>query len=175
MLIKYNFTRLNTTKVSQNIIPVPTQTFKSWLKSNPNIRLGSDAAVTSIASDGITTFASLLGFNQKSIQYLPETCKESIPAIESDAFKSVEAEPAVNGAKIITISVRQFIVSFNDSKFYDAAGNIMTPRSMHYGNILSGFKFEWDSYEDLRTQDDPKVPKVNDKDQDRKIICWDPI
>ena len=54
---------------------VPTQALKIWLKSNPNIRLGSDAAVTRIASEGITTFASLLDFDKKSIQYLPKTCK----------------------------------------------------------------------------------------------------
>ena len=75
---------------------VPTQAFKSWLKSSPNIRLSSDAAVTRIASEGITTFASLLDFYKKSIQYLPVTCKEPIPAIEADALNKVEAEPVVN-------------------------------------------------------------------------------
>ena len=56
-------------------MPVPTQELKSWIKSNPNIRLSSDAAVTRIVSEGITTFASLLDFDKKSIQYLPKTCK----------------------------------------------------------------------------------------------------
>ena len=65
-------------------MPVPNQAFKSWLKSNLNIRLSSDAAVTCIASESITTFASLLDFNKKSIQYLPGTFKVSISAIEAD-------------------------------------------------------------------------------------------
>ena len=154
---------------------VPTQALKIWLKSNPNIRLGSDAAVTRIASEGITTFASLLDFDEKSIHYLSGTCKQSIPAIQADDLNNSEAEPSVNGENISTISVCCLIVAVNDAKFYDAAGRIMTPQSMHYRNFLSDFKVEWDAYEDLRTKDYPNLPKVNDKDQDRKIIRWYPI
>ena len=46
---------------------------------------------------------------------------------------------------------------------------------MPYGNFLSDFKVEWDSYKYWRTQDDPKVPKVNYKEPASKIICWDTI
>ena len=63
----------------------------SWIKFNPNIRLISYAVVTRIASEGITTFDSLLDFDRKSIQYIPGTCKVSIPAIESDNLNNVEA------------------------------------------------------------------------------------
>ena len=90
-------------------------------------------------------------------------------------MNKVEAEPAVNVSNISKISVRRIIVAVNSANFYNALWDLMTPHSMHYGNFLSDFKVEWDSYEDLRTQDDPKVPKVNDKEQDRKIILWDPI
>ena len=99
----------------------------------------------------------------------------SIPAIEDDALNNVEAEPAVNGSNISTFSVRRLLVEVNYAKFYDAVGRLMTPQIMHYGNVFSEFKVEWDAYKYLRTQDYPKVPKVNDKDQDRKIICWSPI
>ena len=51
----------------------------------------------------------------------------------------------------------------------------MNLKSMHYGNVLSDFKVEWYAYEYLITQDDPKVPKANNKEQDRKIIRWAPI
>ena len=98
-------------------MPVPTQAFKKWLKYNLNIRLSSDAAVTRIASEGITTFASLLNFDRKSIQYLPGTCKVSISAIEADDLNNVEAEPSVNGAKTSTISVCRLIVAVNAAKF----------------------------------------------------------
>ena len=65
-------------------MPIPTQAFKSWLISNPRIRLSSDAAQTPITSESITNFASLLDFYRKSIQYLPGTFKVSISAIEAD-------------------------------------------------------------------------------------------
>ena len=48
-------------------MPVTTQAFKSWIKYNTDIRLSSDDAVIRIASEGITTFASLLDFDRKSI------------------------------------------------------------------------------------------------------------
>ena len=87
----------------------------------------------------------------------------SIPAIEAADLNNVEAEPAVNGSNISTFSVRRLLVEVNYAKFYDAVGRLMTPQSMHYGNVLSDFKVEWDAYKYLRTKDYPKVPKVNDK------------
>ena len=64
--------------------PVVTASFKSWLKSNTNMKLSSDAAVTRITYEGITTYASLEDFDKKSIERLPSTCKELIPAILED-------------------------------------------------------------------------------------------
>ena len=119
-------------------------------------------------SEGITNFASLLDFDKKSIYYLLGTCKESIPDIEAYSLNKVVAKPSVNEANTSKSSVRRLVVVCNTAKFYDAVRRIMTPQSIHYGNVLYDFKVEWDAYEDLRTQDDPKVPKVNDKDQDRK-------
>ena len=78
------------------------------------------------------------------------------------------AETDVNRPKISTISVRRLVVAVNYAKFYDAVGSLMTPQSMHYGNVLSEFKVEWNAYRDLRTQDEPKVPKLNNKEQDKK-------
>ena len=90
-------------------------------------------------------------------------------------MNNVVAEPAFNGVNISTISVRRLIVAVNAVKFYEDVGRLMTPQSMHYGNLLSDFKAKWDAYDDLRNQYDPKVPKVNDKEKDRKTIRWDPI
>ena len=73
----------------------------------------------------------------------------SIPAIEDDALNNVEAEPAVNGANISTISVCRLVVAVNSAKFYNAVECLMTPQSMHYGNVLSGLKVKWDNYEDF--------------------------
>ena len=46
---------------------------------------------------------------------------------------------------------------------------------MHYNNILSTFKIEWEAYSELRNADAPKVPKINDRDAKRKVIKWVPI
>ena len=58
-------------------------------------------------------------------------------------MNNVEAEPAVNGGNIITISVRRLIVEVNAANIYDTVGRLMTPQSMNYGNVLSDFKVEW--------------------------------
>ena len=44
--------------------------------------------------------------------------------------------------------------------------------NMHYTNVLSNFKIELYTYEQLKNQDDPDVPVINDKDNDPKIINW---
>ena len=46
---------------------------------------------------------------------------------------------------------------------------------MHYGNVLSTFKIEWEAYEAIMSEDDPKVPNIFDRDGDRRIIRWAPI
>ena len=43
---------------------------------------------------------------------------------------------------------------------------------MHYSNVLSIFKIEWDTYEKLNKEDDPDVSVINDKGNDRKVIKW---
>ena len=46
---------------------------------------------------------------------------------------------------------------------------------MHYGNVLSTFKIEWEAYKAIMSEYDPKVPKIFERDDDRRIICWAPI
>ena len=48
----------------------------------------------------------------------------------------------------------------------------MDTTSMNYGNVLSSFKIEWDNYEELKKEDDPDVPGINDKYNDCKVIKW---
>ena len=46
----------------------------------------------------------------------------------------------------------------------------MDASSMHYGNVFSAFNIEWEAYEAIMSEDDPKVPKIVDCDGDRRII-----
>ena len=59
--------------------------FKVLLKANGNIKLSSDVAVLRITKEGITGWDPLNDFDQKSIERLPATCKNTIPAIITPA------------------------------------------------------------------------------------------
>ena len=149
--------------------------FKQWLKSAPNMKLSSDAAVTRITHEGITSYDSLIDFDKKSIEGLPAICKESIPAIAEDAVNGIAAEVAVNGANISSISVRRLIVAADAARYYKSIGRSLDAARLHYINVLADFVVDYQAYKDLRDQDEPEIPTISDKDNDRKIIKWAPI
>ena len=154
---------------------MPSVQFKNWLKSTTNIRLSSDRAVNRLIAEGIVNFASLLDLDKKSVEALPSVCKETIPAVAADVNNGIAAEAAVNGANITSISVRRLIVAVNAAYYYHSIGRTLDHRCLHYDNVLSKFKTEWDNYQTLRDLDEPDVPLVNDRDNDRKIIKWAPV
>jgi uncharacterized protein YjaG (DUF416 family) len=154
---------------------VVTNAFKSWLKSSTNMKLSSDASVLRLTHEGITNYDTLIDFDTKSIERLPTTCKETITAIVADEDAGVTAEPAIAGANLSSISVRHLIVAVKASKYYTSIGRTMTAENMHYIRVLKQFKVEWDTYQNLRDQDEPDVPLISDKDGDRKVIKWVPI
>ena len=79
----------------------------AWLKARDNMKLSYDRSVTRLMKEGITDFESLTDFDKKSIQDLPKTVKESIPAITADVALGISGERAIPGAVLSTISVRQ--------------------------------------------------------------------
>ena len=154
---------------------VVTAAFKSWLKSNKNMKLSSDSAVKQLSCKGITTFTSLEYFDRKAIQSLSSICKEKIPAIAEDVAVGITAEQEVSGANISSISVQRLIVATDAAKYYSSIGRAMTPVNVHYANILSTFKIEWDAYISLKKEDAPKAPAIRDQDNNLKVIKWAPI
>ena len=72
-----------------------TVAFRTWLKSNPNIKLSSDAAVLRLTHEGITNLESLVDFDEKSIKLLPKVCKDDIDAIAEDIPNEIAAEPDI--------------------------------------------------------------------------------
>ena len=156
-------------------MPVTSQAFKAWLKASTNIKLSSDAAVLRVTHEGITNFASLSDFDKKSIENLPGVCKNSIPAIEADPTNSIASETSVAGANVSLISVRRLITAVNATKYYGSIARVMNPQNMAYSSVLAEFKIEYEAYLSIKDDDDAKVPKINDKDADRKIIRWAPI
>ena len=159
----------------KQIMPVVTIGFKNWLKGSTNMKLSTDVAVVRITHEGITTYLSLCDFDAKSLQNLPSVCKESIPAVTADPANGITAEIAVNGANIPSISVRRLITAMHAAKYYKSIDRTMDAASMHYTNVLSNFMIEYESYLELKKGDDPKIPRINDKDSDRRIIRWAPI
>ena len=154
---------------------IVTAAFKAWLKSSKSMKLSSDSAVKRLNCEGNTTFKSLEDFDRKAIQSLPSTCKETIPAIAADVAAGITAENEVPGANISSISVQRLIVAADALKYYSSISRDMTPVNMHYANILSTFKIEWDAYISLKKEDAPKAPAIRDQDNDRKVIKWAPI
>ena len=154
---------------------VVSAAFRSWLKASTNMKLSSDASVTRVTHEGITDFRSLIDFDKETIQNLPKVCKQGIDAIAADPANNVVAEAEIPAANVSSISVQRLIVARNAARYYDSIGRTMTVGNMHYANILSNFKVEYDAYEVMRNEDDPSVPKINDRDNDRKIIRWAPI
>ena len=154
--------------------PTVTNSFKTWLKGNVNMKLSSDAAVTRVTYEGITNFESLTDFDKTSFEYLPRTCKEKILAITEDISAGIAAEAEVPGANVGTISVRRLITAMKAAKYYQSINRTMNPTIMHYTNVLSGFKIEEEAYADLLKKTEPDVPLINDRDNDRRVIKWAP-
>ena len=138
------------------------------------MKLSSDATVTRVTYEGITNFESLPDFDKTSIEYLPRTCKEKILAITEDVNAGIATEAEVPGANVGTISVRRLITTMKEARYYQSINRTMNPSNIHYTNVLSGFKIEEEAYAELRKKDEPDVPLINDKDNDRRVIKWAP-
>jgi hypothetical protein len=156
-------------------MPYSTAAFRNWLKGGTNMKLSSNSAVTRITYEGITDFRSFLDFDRESIESLAKSCSKDIVAIEADEANNVEAEPAVAGANLSSISVRRLVIAMHAMKYYDAIGRVPTDANMHYGNVLSGFKSDYEAYVLLKKQDEPEVPLIQDKDKEKKVIKWSPL
>ena len=84
-------------------------TFRSWLKASTNMKLSSDASVLRVNHEGITSYNTLVDFDKAAIKNLPRVCKGSIDAIAADMTNKAQAEAAVPGANVSSISVQRLI------------------------------------------------------------------
>ena len=82
--------------------PNATAGFKLFLKSHPNMRLMSDAAVTRVTYEGITSYESLADFDKDSLKELSRNCRETIPEVVEDLPAGIAAEAEVQGTVIST-------------------------------------------------------------------------
>ena len=112
-------------------------------KATVNMKLSSDAAVTRILHEGITTFESLTDFDDKSIERLPTICKEDIDDIHEDLANGIQREPPVSSATISSISVRRLIVAVQAALSQSLNWTLYKDRLFHENRIQrtnSGWK-----------------------------------
>ena len=67
------------------------------------------------------------------------------------------------------------MVAISAVRYYTSIGKTPEAANIHYDNILSGFKTDYEAYSLLKKQDEPTAPVVNDKDKGKKIIKWMPL
>ena len=154
--------------------PATTAGFRLFLKSSPNMKLSSDSAVLRVLYEGLTSFALFADFDDDSIKTMAKNCKETIPAVAEDIAAGIAAENEVPGVVVSTQSIVRLQLACKAVKYYISVSRTPTAPMLHYDNILTTFKIEYDAYEKLQKEDPPKVPVVSDSDNDRKIIKWAP-
>jgi hypothetical protein len=115
--------------------PAVTPAFRLYLKSATNMKLNTDASVTRILYEGITSFASLGDFDADSIKTMARNCRETIPAVTADVAVGIaENEPEVPGTTISTQSLVRLTVACNATKYYMSVGRTPTNATLHYNN-----------------------------------------
>ena len=87
-------------------------TFRSWIKASTNMKLSSYDSVLRVTHEGITSYNTLVDFDKADIKNLPRVCKGSIDAISADMENNVQAEAAVPGANVSSISVQRLLLFF---------------------------------------------------------------
>ena len=98
-----------------------------------------------------------------------------IPTIEACATNSIRSEASVTGDKISLILIGRLIAAFNAAQHHGSIAGARSPQKRDYSSVLETFKIDHEAYLSVKDEDNSKVPKINARDNDRKIICWDPI
>ena len=139
------------------------------------MKINSYAASLRLTHEVITKVVPLSDFDMSVIQHLQSICKKIIPDVDVDASNNTVAKAAVSGASMSSISVRMLITAVNADKNYVSIARTISPHIISYSSVLVTFKIEQEAYLSVKDKVDPKFPKINGRDKNRKIICWSPI
>lgn len=148
--------------------------FPNYLKQSTNIGLSTDAAVARVAHEGLDSYDSLLDFDPKAVKALQTACKETIPAILAADGQTV-VTAAIPGVNLPMRSILRLVEAVYAAKYYHSINRSLDVHSLHFDNVLSGYKNEREAYNALKentTEGD--VPSLLDKDGDHKVINWVP-
>ena len=139
------------------------------------MKFSLDALVIRLTHQHITNFSSLSSFDDESIQNLHSVCENSILSIEEDAINTIAAESSVSKASVSSILVSRLVTAFNADEHYCSISRAMSVQNMGHASVLENFKIEHEAYLSVKDDDDLNVSKMNDRDNDRKIIRCAPI
>ena len=64
----------------------------------------------------------------------------------------------------------RLVIAVNAAKHYGSISRVMNPQNMAYTSVLATFNFKYEAYLSVKDEDESKVPRINDRDNDRKII-----
>ena len=149
--------------------------FQQYLRQSTNIGMTNPTLVRRIAHEGLTSFQSLLDFDKKSIEALQKACKDTVPEIEADIENGVAGQAEITGVSIPSKCILRLIEACYAAHYYNSIGRTLNAQSLHYDNVLVHFRVERKALDAMKEdQVEPKVPMVNDKDGDRRIINWIP-
>ena len=83
------------------------------------MKLNSKLAVSRVLSEGVTDFDSLSDIDKESLKSLAKNCIQDIPKVTADQGAGIEAEPAVKGTCISTVSTIRLLTACNAVKYYN--------------------------------------------------------
>lgn len=149
--------------------------WNNWLKQGTNIGLATDEAIERIRYEGLTDYDSLVDYDRKSILALQTACQQTIPAIPGATAADPPVRPQIPGVHVPMRSLLRLITAVHAAKYYRSIDRPLNGQGLHYNNVLATYEIERLAYESMKDEgSDMKVPLVQDKDGDRKIINWIP-
>ena len=95
-----------------------------------------------------------------------------IPSIAGDDPAGITAEVKVPGTIIPTQAVVRLTVACDAVKYYISIRRTPGAANIHFTNVLSPFRSDFEAFESLKKADALEVPNVKETDGDRKIIKW---
>lgn len=91
-----------------------------------------------------------------------------------DVANGIAAANTIPAANVSIASVHRLIVADDAGAYYRDIGRTISVERMHYNSVMSNF-VDWEAYKDLKKQDKPDVPLMNDRDKEKSIIKWAPL
>lgn len=137
------------------------------------MKISLHASVLRLIHECINKFALMCVFDKKNMPFFPNICKNIIPYIEADATNNIASEASTSGASISSILESRIITAVNAEKHYGFIAIVMSLQNMGYSSVFETFKIKYEVHLSANGEDEPKVPEIDDKDNDRKIIRWD--